>query len=100
MIWGKKAKRRQKMQEETAAIIRQAEEMTSEMNLRLLLEQESGEDILFVESITAVEIFYPPEEKAMEVLKKTLRKFSAILSRTVKAFLEKIGHGGKKTSGK
>lgn len=44
-------------------ILFHAKELAAEMNLRLLLEQETQGEVLFVESIAVMDISYPQEQK-------------------------------------
>lgn len=72
MAWkmSRRKRKEQKMQERREEqerlrqeILRHAETLAEEMNLRLLTEQKTDAEILFVESVTVAEICFPAEKK-------------------------------------
>lgn len=75
----------EKEEERVRSMIRlYAKELEEKMNYRLLLEQDNGENTcLFVEQITAADIFFPEKKKKETAVKKAGRK---ILSRILKLF--------------
>ena len=72
MAWkmSRRKRKEQKLQERgeeqervRREILRQAETLAEELNLRLLTEQKTDAEILFVESVTVTDICFPTEKK-------------------------------------
>lgn len=101
----KKEQEARKRVEEQKRICREilfhAEELTGEINLRLILEQETDEKILFVESVTVTDIRFPEENRKTgflrrigRTLKTRLRQIKKIFGPYPKAAVRTAGKAG------